>query len=145
MPTSRSPHGSSSRKSRSKLLSSLSLPALFYAALPAVSDPLSCPSRAVADPRFSPVRSVQPAALLETLDTLPGKVMATVKVHLQACKQAGPSGETSKDCLRAMVKALATFHSLNGIEACAKFTHFYKQILATKVLQELLTTMQSAK
>jgi hypothetical protein len=52
-------------------------------------------------------------------------------------------GELSKDCLRAMVKGLTTYHSLAGVEGCAKFTHFYKQILATKVLQELLTQMSS--
>jgi len=86
---------------------------------------------------FETIARTHPGPLLEILDSLPGTIMDSVKNHLKIAKT--PEGERSMDCLRAIVKAVSEFKKVPGNEMCSKFNMFYKQILATQLLKDILT------
>jgi len=82
------------------------------------------------------------SSLLEVLDALPSLIMKSVKEHLTAAK--GANGENSADALRTIVRALCHFNRIPGVELCTKYTHFFKQILATPLLAAMLKEMEAA-
>lgn len=91
---------------------------------------------------FETIARIQPGPLLEILDSLPSTIMDSVKSHLKIAKT--PEGERSMDCLRAIVKAMTVFNKVPGHEMCTKYNHFYKQVLATPLLKEILQKQLSS-
>lgn len=91
---------------------------------------------------FETIARIQPGPLLEILDSLPNTIMDSVKNHLKVAKT--PEGERSMDCLRAIVKALTVFNKVPGHEMCAQYNRFYKQVLATALLKEILQKQMSS-
>jgi hypothetical protein len=89
---------------------------------------------------FSYIATHHGSALLETLDSLPNIIMSNVKVQLKAAKAKDP--ERSLDCLRATLSALLVFNQIPNVQLQQKYTQFFKQVLATPLLAQMLKEMQ---
>jgi len=84
---------------------------------------------------FTNIAQSHGSALLEVLDQLPNIIMKSVKAHIQASKTKEP--EQALDCLRAVVRAVAAFNKIPGVEQATKYTVFVKQIGATPLLAQM--------
>ena len=83
-----------------------------------------------------------PQVVLESLDALPKLAMAPIKAHLQAAKGEREQKETALDCLRAAMRCFLVFNSMEGVEHCTQYTHFYKQVCATPLLVQVIKEIQ---
>jgi len=92
---------------------------------------------------FNHIARNHPEALLELLDQLPNLLMNRVKDHLKAAKNP-KEGQKERDVLRAFVGSMVTFNKVPGVELCAKYTKFFKQVVATQLLKEMLEEMTKA-
>jgi cullin-associated NEDD8-dissociated protein 1 len=85
---------------------------------------------------FTNIASVQNGSyLLEVLDALPTLIMKSVKAHIAATRL--PQPEQALDCLRAVIRSISAFNKVHGVEQCAKYTFFVKQISATPLLAKM--------
>jgi hypothetical protein len=89
---------------------------------------------------FSFIATHHGSALLELLDSLPAIIMSNVKVQLKAAKAKDP--ERSIDCLRATLTALLVFNQIPNVQLQQKYTQFFKQVMATPLLAQMLKEMQ---
>ena len=46
--------------------------------------------------------------------------------------------ESAQEVLRSIVRALLVFNQIPGVELCAQYAHFFKQVQATSVMQALI-------
>jgi len=79
--------------------------------------------------------------LLQMLDDFPSLILGSIKGHLKVAKSKEPL--RAVECLRVIVQAMLTFNQVKGVELCAKYTKFYKQVLRTALLKEILKDLQS--
>jgi len=85
----------------------------------------------------------QPEALLELLDQLPNLLMNKVKDHLKVAKNP-KEGQKERDVLRAFVGSMVIFNQVPGVQLCTKYTKFFKQVVATPLLKEMLEEITKA-
>jgi cullin-associated NEDD8-dissociated protein 1 len=82
-----------------------------------------------------------PGVLLQMLDGFPALIMGSIKGHLKVAKSKEPL--RAVECLRVIVQTMLTFNQVKGVELCAKYGKFYKQVLRTSLLKEILKDLQS--
>jgi len=75
-------------------------------------------------------------ALLEIIEQLPKLIMESVKKFIQQAK--GKEPEAAMEVLRSITRALLVFNQIPGVELCTQYTHFYKQVCATSLMNQLL-------
>ena len=85
-----------------------------------------------------------PQVVLESLDQLPKLMMGPIKAHLQAAKGT-KEPESAVECLRAVVRCMAVFNQMEGVELCTVYTHFFKQVCATPLLVQIIKETQQQK
>lgn len=55
------------------------------------------------------------------------------------CVQAkSKEPELALEVLRSIIRALLVFNQIPGVELCTQYTHFYKQVCATSLMQKLI-------
>jgi len=92
---------------------------------------------------FNHIAIHQTEALLELLDRLPDLLMNKVKDHLKAAKNP-KEAQKDLDVLRAFVKSMVIFNKVPGVELCTKYTKFFKQVVATALLKDMLEEITKA-
>jgi len=92
---------------------------------------------------FNHIAAHQPEALLEFLDQLPNLLMNKVKDHLKVAKNP-KEGQKERDVLRAFVNSMVIFNKVPGVELCKEYTKFFKQVVATPLLKEMLEEITKA-
>jgi len=92
---------------------------------------------------FNHIAVNQPEALLELLDQLPNLLMNKVKDYLKVTKNP-KEGQKERDVLRAFVGSMVIFNKVPGVELCTKYTKFFKQVVATQLLKEMLEEITKA-
>jgi len=92
---------------------------------------------------FNHIALNQPETLLEFLDQLPNLIMNKVKDHLKVSKNPKDS-QKERDVLRAFVGSMVIFNKVAGVELCTKYTKFFKQVVATQLLKEMLEEITKA-
>jgi len=78
-------------------------------------------------------------ALLEIIEQLPKIIMSSVKKYIAEAKSKEP--EQALDVLRSIVRALLVFNTIPGVEQCASYAHFYKQVCATTLMAQIIQEM----
>lgn len=81
------------------------------------------------------------SALLEIIDQLPKLIMDSVKKYISEAKSKEP--ETALEVLRSIVRALLVFNQIPGVELCTQYSHFFKQVQATSIMQGLIAEQRA--
>jgi len=91
---------------------------------------------------FEKLGRTYPSNMLEILESLPKKIMPSVKSNIKASKNAR-QGNDAKECLRALMKLMLVFNAMSGVEACTAYNYFFKQVMQTPILKTMLEELKA--